>query len=134
MKSSIKKTEEDWKKILTKEQFYILRKKGTERPFTGKYWDNHQKGTYYCAGCGNPLFDSETKFDSGTGWPSFFAPIENSSIETKTDYSHGIIRTEASCSKCKGHLGHIFDDGPPPTNMRYCMNSDALKFKPKESS
>ena len=115
---------------MTPEQYQVLRNKGTERPFTGKYWDYHEKGIYYCAGCGTPLFDSEKKFESGSGWPSFFAPIEESNIETETDFSHGMIRKEILCKKCKGHLGHVFKDGPKPTGLRYCVNSISLKFEP----
>ena len=122
-------SEDYWKKKLTKEQFKVLRQKGTEMPFTGKYWDNKEKGIYLCAGCGNPLFESETKFKSGTGWPSFYAPIDREKINEKKDLSNGMIRTEVLCSKCGGHLGHVFDDGPHPTGLRYCINSVSLNFK-----
>ncbi|MFX1353469.1 MAG: peptide-methionine (R)-S-oxide reductase MsrB [Promethearchaeota archaeon] len=125
-------SEDDWEKKLTKEQFHVLRQKGTERPFTGKYWNNHEKGIYYCAGCGTPLFDSNNKFDSGTGWPSFTAPIENKVVSEKSDLSFGMKRTEILCSKCGGHLGHVFKDGPKSTGLRYCINSISLKFDPKE--
>ncbi len=132
MESIEEKSEKDWKKTLTKEQYHVLREKGTERPFSGKYWDNHEDGIYRCAGCGNPLFDSETKFESGTGWPSFYKPINDNAVETKRDFSHGMIRNEILCSKCKGHLGHVFNDGPKPTGQRFCMNSISLDFNPKK--
>ena len=122
-------SEEHWKKKLTKDQFKVLRQKGTEVPFTGKYWDNKEKGIYLCAGCGNPVFDSDTKFKSGTGWPSFYAPIDKQKVNEKQDLSHGMVRTEVLCSKCGGHLGHVFDDGPRPTGLRYCINSVSLDFK-----
>jgi len=132
MKSKIKKSEEEWRKILAQEQFNILREKGTERAFTGKYHGNKEKGTYYCAGCAQELFDSETKFDSGTGWPSFFAPVNEKNVEKKKDFGHFMVRTEVLCNKCGGHLGHVFNDGPKPTGKRYCINSAALKFKEKK--
>ena len=124
-----KYVEKDWKKILTKEQYEILRKKGTEPPFTGKYLKNKEDGTYVCAACENPLFSSKTKFDSGTGWPSFWEAISKQNIEIKTDTSYGMKRMEVLCSNCGGHLGHVFDDGPIPTGKRYCINSSSLKFK-----
>lgn len=124
----IEKTEEQWKKELSPEQYRILREKGTERAFTGKYWDNHESGKYYCAGCGLHLFDSDTKFESGCGWPSFFAPAEKIVIAEKMDYSYGMIRREVMCAKCGGHLGHVFEDGPKPTGLRYCINSESMKF------
>jgi peptide-methionine (R)-S-oxide reductase len=124
------KSDAEWKKTLTPEEYHILREAGTERAFTGKYWNNHEKGTYVCAADGNPLFSSDTKFESGTGWPSFWQPISKSAVETKTDRAFYMTRTEVLCSRCGGHLGHVFDDGPAPTHLRYCMNSAALKFVP----
>jgi peptide-methionine (R)-S-oxide reductase len=128
MKPKQFKSEDEWKKQLTPEQFRILRQKGTERAFTGEYWDNHDPGVYLCAACSEPLFNSETKYDSGSGWPSFFKPISDDKITTETDHSHGMTRTEIMCSNCGGHLGHVFDDGPKPTGLRYCVNSKSLKF------
>ena len=111
------------------EQYHVLREAGTERAFTGAYWDNHEKGVYHCAACGLTLFSSDTKFDSGTGWPSFSAPISQENVIKKADYSAGIIRTEVTCSRCGAHLGHVFDDGPQPTGLRYCLNSISLDFE-----
>ncbi|MHA2398669.1 MAG: peptide-methionine (R)-S-oxide reductase MsrB [Promethearchaeota archaeon] len=126
-----KVTKDEWKKKLTKAQYKVLREKGTEPAFTGKYFDHHEKGIYKCAGCGAPLFTSDEKFDSGTGWPSFNEPYQEESIEEKLDTSHGMRRTEVLCRKCGGHLGHVFNDGPSPTGCRYCINSVSLDFEPR---
>lgn len=125
----IEKSEAEWQKLLTPEQFYILRKQGTERAFTGKYHDHHEKGTYVCAACRTPLFSSSTKFESGTGWPSFYAPVKSENVEEVSDTSHGMVRVEVRCGRCGGHLGHVFDDGPRPTGLRYCINSASLEFQ-----
>lgn len=124
----VTKSDAEWKKSLTAEQYHILREKGTERAYSGTYWNNHEKGTYVCAGCGQVLFSSDTKFESGTGWPSFYQPISKKAVLETTDNTMGMHRTEVLCSRCGGHLGHVFDDGPKPTGLRYCMNSAALNF------
>ncbi|WP_138990445.1 peptide-methionine (R)-S-oxide reductase MsrB [Larkinella sp. C7] len=125
------KTEAEWKKILTPQQFYVLRQQGTERPFTSPLVDNHEKGVFKCAGCKTPLFSSDTKFESGTGWPSFYKSLSKQNVVEKVDRSHGMVRTEVECGVCGGHLGHVFDDGPKPTGLRYCMNGVALEFEKK---
>ena len=125
----IVKSDEEWRRILTPQQFTITRMGGTERPFSGPYWDEHRPGLYRCVSCGAPLFRSDAKFDSGTGWPSFFQPIDPEAVEQITDRSHGMVRTEARCSSCEAHLGHLFNDGPRPTGLRYCMNGTALRLE-----
>lgn len=124
--------EEEWRQRLTPEQYHILREAGTERAFTGKYENNKAEGIYHCAGCGIPLFASDEKYDSGSGWPSFTAPVESDVVEELRDMSHGMVRTEVRCARCSGHLGHVFPDGPGPEGLRYCINSTSLDFEPKD--
>lgn len=128
----LNKTENEWKELLSEEEFRVLRQKGTERAWTGALLNNKEKGIYECSGCGNPLFSDDTKFDSGSGWPSFFKPLTKDSVALHVDKSHGMIRTEVVCGKCEGHLGHVFSDGPQPTGERFCMNSVSLKFKKED--
>jgi peptide-methionine (R)-S-oxide reductase len=131
MGQKVKLTNEEWKKILTPDQYHVMREAGTEAAFCNAYWNNHGKGQYHCAACDQLIFDATTKFDSGTGWPSFYQPVKGS-VVTVEDTSYGMVREEVRCSRCDSHLGHVFDDGPPPTGQRYCMNSVSLKFVPEK--
>jgi peptide-methionine (R)-S-oxide reductase len=133
-RDQLPQTDDEWRDRLTPLQFEVARKAGTERAFTGEYWDCHDDGTYVCVCCGEPLFSSDTKFESGTGWPSFFQPLAEDAVEEATDTTHGMVRTEARCANCGAHLGHVFPDGPRPTGLRYCMNSASLRLEEAEDA
>ena len=129
MSDKVEKSDAEWRQTLTEQQYHVARQKGTELAFTGEYWDTKKDGVYQCVCCGQPLFDAKTKFDSGTGWPSFWQPLAEDRVDVEADRSHGMERTEVLCARCDGHLGHVFDDGPPPTGLRFCLNSASLTFQ-----
>ena len=132
MAEKVQKTDDEWREQLTDEQYHVTRQAGTERAFTGQYCNTKEKGVYLCVCCGNELFQSDTKYDSGSGWPSFWEPIQKDRVDEKADNSHGMVRTEVTCARCDAHLGHVFEDGPDPTGLRYCMNSASMDFREEE--